>query len=232
MRAQAANRGPNAAHLAIMPMGDSNTWGAGNPDLSRDAAITVGYRRELVSLLGKRGLAPRMVGSQSSGGAIMADPYHEGWPGKGIDTILWRVRRGALERYQPDIVLLLIGSNNMWRSLDDRRPIGRLAALRWVARLGLLLLTMWRRSPSTWVIVGKPITPGNALVPLRVYRAGIELLAAGLRIAGARFSTVDLRAENDGMHYTPSGHRAVARIWYEEILRVLPQFGAPVGSPN
>ena len=78
---------------------------------------------------------------------MLEDCATEAWPGKGIDTLIWRLREGVLERFEPDVCLLLIGANNMWRSLQDRRAIGPLAAFYWVWRLQRLLGEMRRQSP-------------------------------------------------------------------------------------
>ena len=130
------------------------------------------------------------------------------------------------------MILLLIGSNNLRRALGDRRPISGLRAAYWVLRLARLLQVMWQRSPSTWTIVAKPVMPGDAQRPLRIYRAGIALLTAVLGIAGMRISMIDLAAENDGTHYTPEGHRAVARLWCAEIMRVLPHLRRATASTS
>jgi lysophospholipase L1-like esterase len=207
--------------VRILCMGDSNTWGAGNPDLARDPATTVGYRQELVRLLAERGIRARMVGAQSSGAAVMARPHHEGWPGKGINTLVWRVRVGVLEKWRPDVVLLLIGSNNLWRSMTDRRPVRPLWAWYWVARLVRLVVAISRRAPQAWVLLGQPVTPADAGRALRIYRRGIGALGRLLAALGSRVVVVDLDAENDGIHYTPAGHRQVAYLWYRAMLPVL-----------
>jgi lysophospholipase L1-like esterase len=206
--------------LRVMPFGDSNTWGTGNPDTTGGPASTVGYRLALKSALSNSGIDIAFVGSFPAGQAVFDDCQTEAWPGKGINTLIWRVREGILERYEPDVVLLLIGANNMWRSLEDRRPIGPLVALYWVWRLQRLLGEMRRRRPQAYILVGKPVTPGNAHVPLTIYRAGIGVLVALYRVLGARMCAVDLKADNDGVHYTPAGHAQVAALWCAAIHRL------------
>ncbi len=207
--------------LKIMPLGDSNTWGVGNPDLSQDPSTTVGYRKELKELLAARRIKTDFVGGLKTGYGVLADPQNEGWGGKGIEAILRRVREGLIETFQPDVLLLLIGSNDMWKSLDDRRPISGVKSRYWLWRLGRLLEEMSRRRPSMRIIVGKPGMPINAPRPLSIYRKGIDRLTARLRARGVRISAVDLEAENDGVHYTPVGYEEVARRWYAEIIREL-----------
>jgi hypothetical protein len=216
MQTVQTNPQPNTP-LRLLPFGDSNTWGAGSPDLSGDPAVTVGYRLALKQSLHDASIGCAFVGSSRVGYAVLDDCAVEAWPGKGINTLIWRVREGILERFEPDFALLLIGANNMWRSLDDRRPIGPLAALYWVWRMQRLLGEMRRRRPQCCILVGKPVTPTNARLPLTVFRAGVSLLTAAYRMVGARIWAVDLCAENDGVHYTPAGHLHVAALWCAAI---------------
>ncbi|NLG28618.1 MAG: hypothetical protein GX557_11960 [Chloroflexi bacterium] len=214
-------RGPEPHRpLTILTIGDSNTWGTGNPDLSGAPAVTVGYRQPLKLALEATGIASRFAGSFRVGYATLEDCATEAWPGKGINTLLWRLREGILERYEPDVCLLLIGANNMWRSLDNRRPIGPLRALYWVWRLQRLLGEMHRRRPAMAVCVGQPVTPANARLPLALYRAGLRACVAGYRLGGARMLAVDLPADNDGVHYTVAGHEQVAGLWLAALRRL------------
>lgn len=207
--------------LAILPLGDSNTWGTGNPDLSGDAATTVGYRLALKQALQRAGLSAHFVGSFRVGYASFDDCAVEAWPGKGIDTLIWRVKEGLLERSEPDICLLLVGANNLWRSMADRRPIPGAAALHWVLRLLRLLQLCHRHRPGMWVLIGKPVTPANAPVPLTTYRAGIVAIAALGRALGRRWRPVDMAAPNDGVHYTPEGHAQLADAWCAAIQQLV-----------
>ena len=201
-------------------MGDSNTWGTGNPDLSGEPAVTVGYRQPLKRALEEIGSASRFVGSFRVGYATLDDCATEAWPGKGINTLIWRVREGILECYEPDVCLLLIGANNMWRSLNDRRPIGPLRTLYWIWRLQRLLGEMRRRRPTMAIAVGLPVTPSNTALPLALYRGGVRACVAGYRLGGARMLAVDLPADNDGVHYTVSGHEQVAGLWLTALRRL------------
>ncbi len=207
--------------IAILPFGDSNTWGTGNPDETGAPATTIGYRLALKQALQVAGIDSQFVGSFRVGYATFADCATEGWPGKGIDTLIWRVKERLLERLEPDICLLLIGANDLWRSLEDRRPVGPLKALYWVLRLQRLLYLMHRHRPGMLVLIGKPVTPANAAMPLAIYRAGISATVALGRTVGARWRAVNLAAPNDGVHYTPEGHAKLAVLWCAAILATL-----------
>ena len=90
-----------------MPLGDSITFGDTDPRSG-------GYRYFLSTLLENDGYKIDFVGSQKSGTEFMPDPDNEGHSGwkilalkSGIDSNGW------LETYQPDIILLHIGTNDV-----------------------------------------------------------------------------------------------------------------------
>lgn len=94
-------------YLKIMPLGDSITFGW--PDSAYG-----GYRHLLGTLLVNDGYGVDFVGSQQSGNGAVSDPDNEGHPGwtisrirKGIDSNGW------LETYQPGLILLHIGTNDL-----------------------------------------------------------------------------------------------------------------------
>jgi lysophospholipase L1-like esterase len=208
--------------LRIMPLGDSNTLGMGNPDLSRDPEILVGYRQKLKELLMADGVHSDFVGGLKTGYAVMDDAEHEGWAGQGIAMLQERVRQGVLELYQPDVALLLIGSNDLWRSLEDRRPVDDRRAQALVVALGKLVDEMLRRRPELFLVVGQPCTPADAPRPLEIYRRGIAQVVAERRAKGAGLALVDtLGAEHDGVHFTPAGHEELARRWHRAIMEWL-----------
>lgn len=204
--------------IKIMCVGDSNTWGVGNPDTSKDPETTIGYRMQLKSLLDSKEFKTDFVGSQEQGCGWFSDCQHEGYGGRGINKIQERVNEGMLETYQPDIMVLLIGSNDMWVSLDDRRPISTSEAQAWVGRLDSLLQDMTNRKPEMHIIVAKPATPTNGGLALSTYRAGIDTIVSRLCSEGRNIHLVDFNGcANDGTHYTPSGFNCIASKLADKI---------------
>jgi hypothetical protein len=213
------------ATLVILPTGDSNTAGVGNPPVSGstiDYTVTVGYRKKLKELLALQGITSDMRGSQTAGQAVFDDPQHEGYPGRGIQRIRERVAQGMLEAYEPHVMTLLIGSNDMWVSVSsDRSPVSDAVALARVADFASLMDEVHQRRPEMHVIVGKPATPTNALRPLGLYRDGIQDVVDARQALGWKVSTVDFMGlANDGTHYRPDGFEQMAAIWKNEILRI------------
>ncbi|MBR5721996.1 MAG: carbohydrate binding domain-containing protein [Oscillospiraceae bacterium] len=118
-----------AGTVKIMPVGDSITFGMGENG---------GYRKYLYDTLKKDGYDIDMVGPEGSNSAsangITYDDNHAGYSGYQIkEEPSWAQQQGtsgslyntlkqknAVKQYQPDIILLIIGTNDMTanRSMD------------------------------------------------------------------------------------------------------------------
>lgn len=205
--------------LVLLPAGDSNTWGTGNPTGASDSTC-IGYRKRLKESLTEKGWKTDFKGSLRSGMKYFDDPENEGWRGQGLAKLNARVDEGMLEEYKPHAMLMLVGANDMWVSLSDRSPISDDKARYFVGELDKLLVKLHQRAPGMHVIVAKPATPGNSTRPRNIYRSGIDsLVKAGLG-AGRNISTVDfLTLPNDGTHYTAAGFEQMADLWRDALLK-------------
>ena len=92
-----------------MPLGDSITYGTG---------VEGGYRLGLWNSLLQDDFQVDFVGSESDG-PVNIDPDHEGHPGKTIQFIRENIRNW-LNAHRPDIVLLLIGTNDILKPSGAR----------------------------------------------------------------------------------------------------------------
>lgn len=227
--------------MRILPLGDSNTLGAGNPAIEIQWANgeivpeclgkIVGYRKRLKELLGIAGVPSEFVGSKRAGWTSFADCKHDGWPGEGLDRIFQRVAvDNAMATFAPDVVLLLVGANDMWVNVaSDRRPIDDARAAERVTKLARVLESIFASKPDVAVVVGKPSTPVGSERPLAIYRGGIDSLVASLRGSGKRIATMDTSGlPNDGVHYTPVGHEGLGERWAVAIKSLI---AYPVPNP-
>ena len=141
--------------IKIMPLGDSITWGT-NPD----DANSPGYRRSLYSQLTNAGYIVDFVGSLSGGLPNDFDRDNEGHPGwvagdpafdqnGRLDTKL----KGFLTSNPPDIVLLLIGTNDI---TEQGNQWEKTAAEVTVA-IRKLIDTIYVFNPNIKIFVGKII---------------------------------------------------------------------------
>ncbi len=196
-------------HLKIMPLGDSITFGWPDPSYG-------GYRNLLWRLLTDDGYDVDFVGSQQSGKGVIPDPDNEGHPGwtiaqlkDGIDSNGW------LETYQPDLILLHIGTNDLAHQSDTASAPGNLSAL---------LDDMLARLPQAHIIVAQ-IVPFRAGADKghQAYNAAIAGIVAsrGPRVSLVDMQTILARGDYaDGVHPNTGGYDKMARAWEAAIRAV------------
>jgi lysophospholipase L1-like esterase len=193
------------ARLKIMPLGDSITAG------DRDG----GYRRLLYELLIQDRISFEFVGSQKGGD--VPDAHHEGHSGWRIDQIADGIAGGWLETNKPDLVLLHIGTNDIWQNRD---------LVNAPARLSALVDDILTRSPNTRIVVSQilPMTNDpNFEIEVMKYNAAVVDVVRSKSSAVCMvdmhhsFSAGDLV---DGVHPTKSGYAKMARVW-ERAIRAM-----------
>ena len=218
------------APMRIMALGDSITAGVGakGADLG-----TGGYRGELARLLDTAGYRYAMVGNRSDYGAHIMRRNHEGWPGYVLRSIpsdpapqlYGAVTRHAIEASDPDVILLMAGTNDLLRLA---RHAEGYTLPHIVASMDDLLAQIFFLKPGVVVLVAGVVDSPN--VPARdVARFGegvpalVERYARrGFRIAFvAGMSDAVPRDEEhfpDGIHPSGGGsYEAMARIWARAI---------------
>jgi lysophospholipase L1-like esterase len=214
---------PKVVPVRIMPLGDSITYGSGdrNTDPTRTPA---GYRRDLQNRLKAVGVYADFVGSMSSGGP---DPHHEGHPGfeiaqLGVYVPLW------ITTYRPDIVLLMVGSNDISHGLAAGAP-ERLSAL-----IDLIQLT----KPDVTIRVATiPLRrePSALNDETRTYNSAVASMVSARWNAGQRVSLVPIHIVSpyaidyyDSVHPNECGYKKISFVWYYYLGRTsLNTTGAP-----
>ncbi len=199
---------PQRICLKIMPLGDSIT--VGEKDLTYG-----GYRHLLWTLLTDDGYVIDYVGSQQNGKQTMSDPDHEGHSGWKIQNIINGINSNNwLKTYQPNLILLHIGSNDI--------RLGRAATA--PEKLSTLLDIILQRLPETHVIVAQVVPfAGGFIHGHYTYNEAIPAIVAS---KGPRVSLVDMRDIlspgdfGDSYHPTDDGYDKMARAWEQAILQV------------
>jgi lysophospholipase L1-like esterase len=200
----------SAARLRIMPLGDSITDGHGIPG---------GYRIDLWRMLGARGIAVDFVGSLRNGPAWLPEKEHEGHSGWRIDQIQALVD-ASLRKYRPDVVLLLIGTNDI---------LGHYRVGTAPERLGALVDQMAADRPAMEILVSTIPPTDSAILNRQVvrYNAAVRQVVRRRAAAGRPIWLVDgggslTRADlADGVHPNRTGYRKLARAWEAVPVRVL-----------
>jgi lysophospholipase L1-like esterase len=232
-----------SAPVRIMALGDSITAGVGEAGIDTGSG---GYRGALQRLLDARGYKYEMVGGRSDYSARVRMRSHEGWPGYVIRAfpsdrapqLYGAVTRHAIESYDPDVILLMAGTNDLLR-LAKHRPGYTLPNI--VESLHALLAQIFYLKPDAKVIVAGVVdsprvhecdvaafdgiddVPGCAAGQARNMRTvaadfasrGFDIeLAPGMSVAVPR----DKEHFPDGIHPSGAGgYDAMARVWLAAI---------------
>ena len=201
----------------IMAIGDSITDGTYPVDPTPGA-----YRIQLWNRFISDSLNVDFVGSKSNGPSTLGDKHHEGHPGWTINQITTLVDNGLLFTYQPDVVLLMIGTNDILRN-------DNISTLK--TELSQLIDKITTGLPNANLVVSSiaPLEPsikgtGRANV-VKAYNEVIpqlvkEKVAQGQQItyanAGGSLSLDDLVA--DGIHPNAAGHDKLGNAWYKNLV--------------
>lgn len=209
---------PAAIKVTIMPLGDSITYGVMGNSNGNDG----GYRLPLCrDLLGTAML--NYVGSQNSGPttSTCGDNANEGHPGYRIDQIAANVV-GWLTTYQPQIVLLHIGTNDVLQNYDVANM---------PARLGSLIDQITATDPGAMIFVAQILPIGNQAMNAEVqtYNAAIPGIVQAKDAAGEHvqmvnmYDAVPLSDLPDGVHPNDAGYALMANVWEQAMLRLFPK---------
>jgi len=198
-----------SAGLRLMPLGDSITAGyrstTGN-----------GYRGPLSDELIKQGDALDFVGSQRSG--VMFDPDDEGYYGARIDQVAALITK-ELALYQPNVITLHLGSNDLNGNYQVSTAPARLASL---------IDQIVAADPKATVLVAQLVCDSDATVQSRInaYNAQIPEIVRTRASAGKHVFLVSMGALttadlNDGLHPNDSGYQKMADAWDAGIKQVI-----------
>jgi lysophospholipase L1-like esterase len=204
---------PAKAGVKVMPFGDSLT--AGGFNLSDGYHTASGYRETLDNLLSEAGLQVQFVGSYQDG--AFANNHHEGHSGKRIDEI----SSGAVQwvsAVKPDIVLLLIGTNDCIQNYDLPNAMNRLSDLIANIRLG---------APNSVIFIATTVPNGTPDTEARVltYNSDLAKFVQTRMQTDTKIHFVDLyKLANlqatdliDGVHPTPTGYAILGQVWFNVL---------------
>ena len=214
---------------AIMPLGDSISFGIGSSG--------GGYRVELFrqALADERQIT--FVGTAPPNGPANVDgqPFprshqgHSGFTisGGGAGSLAGLVD-AAIAATDPNIILLMIGTNDINGNLN----VGNAPA-----RLGALLDQITEDAPDALLMVAQIVPTTNADTNTRVqaYNAAIPALVQQRADAGRHVLLVDMFAPfvdtpnfgaalmNDFLHPNDAGYVVMGQTWYDALASFLPQ---------
>ncbi len=199
-----------------MPLGDSITHGWNT--------FPGGYRDRLENLLTVNNITFDFVGTADDNGpASLSDKDHQGHPGWRIDEIAAQVD-SWLQSETPDIVQLLIGTNDVLQEFDLANA---------PSRLSNLVDQITTAAPNAELIVAT-IPPHERRYYndfVLDYNATIEGMVAGKIAQGKNVSFVDMYSQltvddlGDRVHPNQTGYNKMAGVWFDGLLDVIDEFG-------
>jgi lysophospholipase L1-like esterase len=225
-----------AQTLKIMPLGDSITYDSYTGD-PRPTELKTGYRQPLWLSLADSGNFVDFVGSKVVGAdAVPAfDPDNAGFPGYSTSQLadLLEADPPYLDSYQPDIVLLHIGTNNLQVNVTGVERI---------------LDTIDAYSTSAHVVIARIINQApccNSTVT--AFNVEVETLVNNRKLAGDRLTLVDMEDGAgldyiiddtepfehdmiDYLHPNARGYTKMAEVWFDALMTLLNIFVEPGGS--
>ncbi|MET9697815.1 ricin-type beta-trefoil lectin domain protein [Streptomyces sp. NPDC006529] len=191
--------------LRVMPMGDSITWGVGS-------STDNGYRNALWSKLAADGHPLDFVGTLRGGS--MADPDNEGHQGYRIHQVA-ELADASLTRYRPNVVTLMIGTNDLAGSYQvSTAP----------ARLKSLVNQITADVPDATVLVASLVvsTSGAEEQFRAAYNQAIPQIVSEAQSAGKHVAYVDMSSLTtadlaDALHPNDAGYEKMADAFHRGI---------------
>jgi lysophospholipase L1-like esterase len=228
--------------IRIMALGDSITAGVGARGVDVGGG---GYRGELENLLDAAGYRYEMIGSRSDYSNGVRAPAHEGWPGYVVRSLpsdpghelLGPVTANAIDAYDPDVILLMAGTNDLLRL--ERHSAGYTVD-GIVGGMDALLGQIFFDKPRVHVIlagvvsspdisgctverfdgVATPACPADGSASLATLVEKYRKLGFDIVLAPRMDAAVprDRQHFPDGIHPSgDGGYAAVARVWMSAI---------------
>ncbi|MFC8225190.1 ricin-type beta-trefoil lectin domain protein [Streptomyces sp. NPDC057287] len=187
-----------ASALRVMPLGDSITDGIGS-------STGNGYRGPLWDELAARGYALDFVGTSRAGS--MADPDNEGHSGWRIDQID-SIANASLSRYRPNVVTLMIGTNDLGQNYQVPTAPDRLNSL---------IDRVVAAAPDATVLVAPLIVSTNSTIEANRAWFNQQITgivqakqAAGKHVRQVGTGTLTAGDLADGLHPNDAGYRKMA----------------------
>lgn len=198
-----------ASNIRLMPLGDSITAGF-------QSTTGNGYRLELYTDLANEGhTVLDFVGSQNSG--TMADPANEGHSGDIIsDLANPSIGTADPAAYRPNIVTLMIGTNDMGRNVLPATAPDRLKSL---------INQVLAAAPDATVVVASLVPSGDPATEARIqtYNAAVPGVVDTLASAGKHVLYVNMDGvthadlNNDGIHPNDAGYKIIGDVFNDGV---------------
>jgi lysophospholipase L1-like esterase len=188
------------------------------------------YRNRLYTLLNNAGYNVDFVGTFSdASNPGLPDINHQGQGSARIDQIQANISSWLNSVEDPDVVTLMIGTNDFWQNYDIANAS---------TRLGNLIGDIATRRPFAKIIVATlPLRTDNPAIEAQqvAYNSAIPGIVAQQVALGRQVTYVDIHASlssgdlsPDGVHPLQAGFDKIADAWYPAVAAVV----SPAGTSN
>ena len=223
--------------VTIMPLGDSLTQGGSykvgdDPNAVKKSS---GYRNSLSKMLTEGGYNTKFVGSHNWAADLITDGnvMHSGYGGATIFTL--KDKLSEMKDCNPDIILLMIGRNDM---TDGTNPTNYISFLD-----QYLMAELYTMFPNAHIFIASiPVVRNHEAEELQMtsderYAPKIEEYVQQQKDKGAKVDFVDMRASVSGLtwedftvedfvHPQPAGYEKIAKQWYAAITDKITEIAA------
>ena len=208
----------------ILPLGDSLTSG-----VTTGTTVEGAYRNQLYSLLATAGYNVDFIGTQTdANNPTLPDRDHQGMGGYRIDQIQSGLPSWLNGIEDPDVVLLMIGTNDFSQNFNVSAAQARLS--------GLVTDIATKRPFAKIILSNLPLRTDSAALEAQqsAFNAAIPGIINDQVALGRQVTFLDMHAVlqpgdfTEGVHPTASGYGKMANAWFPAITSVI----SPLGTSN
>ena len=235
-----------ATPLRVLPLGDSITLGIAVAPRDNNDTTLGGYRDDLFNAFLGEGILIDYVGSRTTGPSTLLDQAHEGTSGIRADMLAANLP-GQIGAFDPDIVLLMAGTND---SRQDPVNSGQTTPQDLLGIINIIL----DQNPDAQIFVSTliPQEPDGgrnsaALPAVAEANQGIVQLVADLNAVGfdnvhlvdnsnlplSLISDLGPNGINDvGVHPTDEGFAEIAQRWFDALNNLFANIPGGLSGPT
>lgn len=234
---QSSAQTTNSTPLKILTLGNSITFDDYSND-TRPDGLRISYRYTLYNLLSESGFVFDFVGSEMAGQDLFPDPQNGGFPGITKEQMVTLLQTGYNPRtatqetngaylnvFQPDVILLHIGTNDLTTNVD---AIGQI--------LNLIDTYRSQSGKTVKLLIAK-------IINRKVYHSATTQYNSNLAALVTAHNHPDnyiVDMENgagidyandmiDNLHPNATGYSKMAHLWFNTLVNI---YGTPASCPK
>ena len=225
--------------IRILPLGDSLTYGV-DLDLSETTSPRVAYRKTLSANLIDYFGAVAFVGNVDEYTTTVNDPYllrHSGYSGYVIEDVYHVQQHPGIQplvddmiaKYQPDIVIMMLGTNDLGLATMTGEIIPR-----WEN----LVLQIEQQLPENGMVLCASLPPLARSTKEPIFNEKMQARLRELALAGKKVGFADPNtplSENeqaylnsDGVHFNTAGYRVIGTVFTDAITAAYDSTGKKI----